>query len=278
MASPRPIVLTTDFGLADSYVGVMKGVILTINPAALIVDLTHQVQPQDLAQAAFILKTSHAYFPPGSIHVVVVDPGVGTARKAALLTCPDGTFLAPDNGILSGVLGKYLPQPPAAADTVPVPAQCAAWELANPDYQRQPVSSTFHGRDIFAPAAAHLSLGAPPSGFGPPVAELVWLPTPQPVRDGGHITGQVIYADYFGNLVTNIPQEMLRDVSAVSVEFKSHGMNGLHRTFHDDPQHPPGTPLALIGSNGCLEIAVPNGSAAALLNAGPGEAVVVYTR
>ena len=278
MAPPRPIVLTTDFGLADSYVGVMKGVILTINPAALIVDLTHQVQPQNLAQAAFVLKTGYALFPPGSIHVAVVDPGVGTARKAVLLTCPSGAFVAPDNGILSGVLGRYVPAQPAGMDTVPVPAQCAAYELVNPHYQLQPVSNTFHGRDIFAPAAAHLSLGVPPSGFGPPVSELVWLPTPEPVQTGGRITGQVIYADHFGNLVTNIPQELLPDASWISVAFKSHRMDGLHRTFHDNPEHPPGTPLALIGSNGYLEIAVPNGSAAALLNAGPGEPIVIHTR
>ena len=276
MASSRPIVLTTDFGLADSYVGVMKGVILAINPAALIVDLTHLVRPQDLAQAAFILKTSHAFFPPGSIHVAVVDPGVGTARKAALLTCPAGTFVAPDNGILSGVLGGYAPHPPASADIVPVPARCAAYELANPGYQRQPVSSTFHGRDIFAPAAAHLSLGVPPSDFGPAVSEMTWLPTPEPVRDGGSIAGQVIYADHFGNLVTNISGEMLRDASSVSIEFKSCRMTGLHRTFLGNLEHPPGQPLALIGSNGYLEIAVPNGSAASLLDAGPGEPVVVH--
>ena len=199
--------------------------------------------------------------------------------RRSLLTCPSrNAFVAPDNGILSGVLGGYAPHPPAGADTVPVPGRCAAYELANPGYQRQPVSSTFHGRDIFAPAAAHLSLGVPPSDFGPAVSEMAWLPTPEPVRDGGSITGQVIYADHFGNLVTNISGEMLRDASPVKIEFKSCRMTGLHRTFHDNPDHPPGQPLALIGSNGYLEIAVPNGNASSLLDAGPGDPVVVHAR
>ena len=277
MAASRPIVLTTDFGLADPYVGVMKGVILGINPRAAIIDLTHQVRPQNLVQASFILKTSHSFFPPGSIHVVVVDPGVGTSRKAVLLTSPDGVFVAPDNGILSGILEKFLPAPPPEGNTVPVPGSCAAYQLSNPSYQLHPVSSTFHGRDIFAPAAAHLSLGADPSGFGPPVSRLAWLPLPQPARDGAVITGQVIYADHFGNLATNIPGDWLTPHSRVAVEFQARRIGGLHRTFHDDPDHPGGQPLALVGSNGYLEIAVPNGNAASLLGGGAGDPVLVHT-
>ena len=277
MATGRPIVLTTDFGLSDPYVGVMKGVILGINPSATIVDLTHQVQPQNLVHASFILKTSHNFFPPDSIHVVVVDPGVGTSRKAILLTSPAGTFVAPDNGILSGVLEPFLDRHPTYGDTIPVPAGCAAHELANPDYQLHPVSSTFHGRDIFSPAAAHLSLGAMPESFGPPLRELVWLPFPQPVQDGQRITGQVIYADHFGNLVTNIPGTMVQGKDRAVAEFQSRRMEGLHRTFHQDPNHPAGEPLALVGSNGYLEIAVPNGNAASLLAGGAGDMVEVVT-
>ena len=277
MASRRPIVLTTDFGLSDPYVGVMKGVILGINPDAAIIDLTHQVQPQNLTHASFLLKTSHPFFPPDSIHVAVVDPGVGTSRKAILLTSPAGSFVAPDNGILSGVLEPFLDRHPADGGTVPVPEACAAYELANPEYQLFPVSSTFHGRDIFSPAAAHLSLGHAAESFGPPVTQLTWLPFPQPIREAGRITGQVIYADHFGNLVTNIPGDLLSSASQVTVQYRSHRLAGLHRTFHDDPNIPAGKPLALIGSNGYLEIAIPNGSAASLLAGGPGDAVVVET-
>ena len=277
MAPGRPIVLTTDFGLSDPYAGVMKGVILTINPNATIIDLTHQVQPQNLVHASFTLKTSHAFFPPDSIHVAVVDPGVGTSRKAILLVSPVGIFVAPDNGILSGVLEAFLDKQSTGGDTVPVPVGCTAYELANPEYQIYPVSSTFHGRDIFSPAAAHLSLGATAESFGPPVQELVWIPFPQPAQDGRRITGQVIYADHFGNLVTNIPRDLLSSASRVTVEYRSRRMEGLHRTFRDDPNIPVGEPLALIGSNGYLEIAIPNGNAAFLLAGGPGDAVVVET-
>ena len=151
MAGPPLIVLTTDFGTSDPYVGMMKGVILTISPGAAIVDLTHQVQPQNLQQASFILGVSHRFFPPGAIHVVVVDPGVGTGRRAILLTTPAARFVAPDNGILSGVLRQHLEAPPTEASRVPVPAGCTAFELTNAQYWRPPVSDTFHGRDIFAP-------------------------------------------------------------------------------------------------------------------------------
>ena len=277
MASGGPIVLTTDFGLSDPYVGVMKGVILGINPSAAIVDLTHQVQPQNLVHASFLLKTSHAFFPPDSIHVVVVDPGVGTSRKAILLKSPAGSFVAPDNGILSGVLEPFLDSHPADGGAVPVPFGCTAYELTNPDYQLHPVSSTFHGRDIFSPAAAHLSLGAMPESFGPPLQELTWLPFPPTVQEGQRITGQVIYADHFGNLVTNIPGHMLACACRVTVEYQSRRMEGLHRTFHDDANNPAGEPLALVGSNGYLEIAVPNGNAASLLGGRTGDAVVVET-
>ena len=277
MASGRPIVLTTDFGLSDPYAGVMRGVILGINPNATIVDLTHQVQSQNLVHASFLLKTSHSFFPPDSIHVAVVDPGVGTSRKAILLASPAGAFVAPDNGILSGVLEPFLDNPPAGSDTIPVPPGCTAYELANPEYQLHPVSSTFHGRDIFSPAAAHLSLGATPESFGPPLRELVWLPFTQPTREGGRITGQVIYADHFGNLVTNIPGTMAQEKERAVVEYRSRRLEGLHRTFHQNPSHPAGEPLALVGSNGYLEIAVPNGNAASLLAGGPGDRVAVDT-
>ena len=270
-----PIVLTTDFGLSDAYVGVMRGVILGINPRASIVDLTHQIGPQNVQQAAFVLGASYRYFPPGSIHVAVVDPGVGTARKAIVLTTPDAVFLAPDNGLLSGVLADYVAEPSPAAGVIPVPEGCAAFELSNPTYRLHPVSATFHGRDVFSPAAAHLSLGAAPSEMGDPVGEIVWRPAPVPVRDGDLLRGEVIYADHFGNLITNIPGAMLGVTSGLEVGIKGHRIAGLSVTFHQPGGRVDGQPIALVGSNGHLEIAVADGNAARVLDAGAGEVVVV---
>lgn len=284
MAGPPLIVLTTDFGTSDPYVGVMKGVILTINPGAAIVDLTHQVQPQNLQQASFLLGASHRFFPPGAIHVLVVDPGVGTGRRALLLTTPAAQFLAPDNGILSGVLGQHLEAPPTETCRVPVPSGCAAFELTNPQYWRHPVSDTFHGRDIFAPAAAHLSLGVAPEDLGPPVADLAWLPAVPPQREGRRIRGEVIYADHFGNLITNIPAEWLveageteetEETEELRVEIKGRVISRLSRTFHDSGGQPEEALLALIGSHGYLEIARRDGSAALALPAAAGEPVLV---
>ena len=278
MAGPPLIVLTTDFGNSDPYVGMMKGVILTINPGATIVDLTHQVQPQNLQQASFILGASHRFFPPGAIHLVVVDPGVGTGRRALLVTTPNARFLAPDNGILSGVLGQLLESPPTEACRVPVPSGCAALELTNAQYWLHPVSDTFHGRDIFAPVAAHLSLGVAPEDLGPPLADLAWLPAVQPQREGRRIRGEVIYTDHFGNLITNIPTEWLVEAGKTAelrVEIKGRIISRLSRTFHDDSSQSEEDLLALIGSHGYLEIARRDGSAALALSVAAGEPVLV---
>jgi S-adenosylmethionine hydrolase len=278
MKTHTPIVLTTDFGLSDPYVGVMKGVILTINPEAKIIDLTHQIQPQHIQQASFILGTSHKFFPSGSIHVVVVDPGVGTDRKAVLLITPAAKFLAPDNGVLSQVLSDFLDTPPKMSVTLPVPPQCTAYQLTNPDYWLHPVSNTFHGRDVFAPTAAHLSVDVDSLTVGEPLLELVWLPPSSPIQEGNAITGEVIYADHFGNLITNIqessiPQSILGGTAEVSVEIKGHCIERLSRTFHGNPGQAYGEPLALMGSNGYLEIVVIDGSAQEILKVGSGEPV-----
>lgn len=274
-----PIVLTTDFGLADAFVGVMKGVILNINPRAVIIDLTHDLPPQEVAAAAFVLGVNHPYFPPDTIQVAVVDPGVGTARRAVLLATPTARFIAPDNGLLSGILKDYLDTPPASPGLVSVPPPLAAYELTNPDYRRPTVSKTFHGRDVFAPAAAHLSLGRPPESFGPPLSELVWQPLAAPVVQDSRVQGEVIYIDRFGNLITNIPAGQL-PAAPLTVSIADLTIPGLSRTFHDPettpaafPQSPP--LIALIGSNGYLEIAVPDGNAAAVLGVGNGAPVLV---
>lgn len=269
------IVLTTDFGLADPFVGVMKGVIAKVNPRASVIDLTHQIQPQNVRQAAFVLGTSYRFFPDGSIHVAVVDPGVGTGRRALLLLTPTARFLAPDNGLLSYVVGDYLDEPPEQPGRVLLPPELAAYHLTNSDYWLHPVSQTFHGRDIFAPVAAHLSLGVPPNGLGQPVPDLAWLPTPQPVRQGNALQGEVIYTDHFGNLVTNIPVRELGDPDGTIVEIKGCQIHGLSRTFQAPDSRSDEGLLALDGSLGYLEVAVRNGSAADVLGAVEGEPVRV---
>jgi len=307
MASPI-IVLTTDFGTTDAYAGVMKGVILHINPAAGIVDLTHQIQPQNIHQAAFILGTSHRFFPAGAIHIVVVDPGVGTERRALLLLTPMAWFLAPDNGVLSAAIqpfGQWTSQKSpltqrgkegisslGESGRVPVPSGCSAYELTNREYWLHPVSETFHGRDIFAPVAAHLSLGIRPESVGTPVSDLVGLSMPEPTRQGSAIRGQVIYVDHFGNLVTNIPAEQLAGAAPkrrgapgqIQVEIKGQLIRRLSRTYHEVGQQARGqggrtgsSLLALIGSHGYLEIAVRDGNVALELGVSVGEPVYVVT-
>ena len=284
MPSGPPIVLTTDFGSVDAYVGVMKGVILSINPQASIIDLSHEVQPQNLQQAAFLLGAAHHYFPSEAIHVVVVDPGVGTDRRILLLVTPTARFLAPDNGVLSQVLLGHLTNPPHEPCLVSVPIPCSVYALSNPDYWRLPVSNTFHGRDIFAPVSAHLSLGVDPAKLGERVEQVAWLPSPEPVQEGGVIRGRVIYQDHFGNLITNIPQRLLAQADPVTdtitVTIKGESIQGLSQTFHDKPGPSVAGPsgnglLALIGSHGFLEVAVREGSAALALSAQVGESVSV---
>ena len=282
-----PIVLTTDFGTSDAFVGVMKGVILSINPNAAIVDLTHEIGPQDLRQGAFVLGVNHPHFPPGTIHVAVVDPGVGTDRKPIVLATPAATFVAPDNGLLSEVVKEYVKDASLNVQhhgTISLPAPLKCRELSNPLYQKHPVSNTFHGRDIFAPAAAHLSLGVRPEEFGPAVPEIIYRPLPEPSLVGNIVIGEVIYIDHFGNLITNISAARLNDLAngkgAVAVEIGTRRIVGISRTFHDIAldwgDQPDGLPLvALVGSNGYLEVAVRDGNAVDSLGLGVGEEVRV---
>ena len=203
------LVFTTDFGLADPYAGVMKGVVLSINPAARFIDLTHQISPQDILHGSFILGVSYRYFPADAIHVAVVDPGVGTGRRAVLLRTPHGSFVAPDNGLLSYVLARYANSTPGGPGAIRVPEGLSAYHLTNADYWLRPVSATFHGRDVFAPVAAHLSLGVPPQDLGEPVDELSWLPVPEPRTTSEGVEGEVLFRDVFGNLTANIRGDAL---------------------------------------------------------------------
>ena len=269
-----PLVFTTDFGLADAYAGVMKGVALSINPGLRLIDLTHQIAPQNVAQGAFVLGSSYRYFPADAIHVAVVDPGVGTDRRPVLLLTPHGSFVAPDNGLLSRVLAEYLPDPPAAPGLAPLPPAVSAFHLDNPDYWRHPVSATFHGRDIFAPVAAHRSLGVAPETLGRPIDELVWQPAPQPRADSETVRGEIVYCDVYGNLISNIAAHLVENRRIGEIRIRGRVISRLSRTFLD-PDAAPGQPAALIGSHGYLEIAVPNGNAAAILPAAPGEPLTV---
>ena len=269
----RPLlVFTTDFGLSDSYAGVMKGVALGINPELSFVDLTHQVAPQNVSQGAFALGVSYRYFPEHAIHVAVVDPGVGTARRPVLLQTPYGTFVAPDNGLLSRVLDNYLPGTSVASGPVGVPQSLRAFHLANPEYWLHPVSSTFHGRDIFTPVAAHLSLGAAPEQMGEPTGVLEYLPVPPLRIDAEGVRGEITYSDTYGNLISNIPQTLIEGKPIGEVRIRGRSLPRLSRTFNDGPD---AGLVALVGSHGYLEVAVPNGSAAATLSAGPGEPIAV---
>ena len=266
---PRPIItLTTDFGTADSYVGAMKGVILSRCPDANIIDISHEIAPQSVAQGAYVLATAAAHFPPGAVHVAVVDPGVGSDRRPIALSTPAGTFVAPDNGILTRVVAA-----PGIADTpagVRVPDDCRAVVLDKPAFWLPDVSHTFHGRDIFAPVAAALAGGADISQVGTPIDALTVLPTPsQQAGDG--IRGAIVHIDRYGNLITDIPAAALPANARVSVAGAV--IEGISRSYSERP----GALLAISGSQGTLEVAVGNGNAAKALGASVGDAVSVAT-
>ena len=264
------ITLTTDFGQADGYVAAMKGVILSINPQVQLVDISHSVRAQDVAGGAFVLGTAYPYFPAGTVHLAVVDPGVGTERRGVILSTPQAQFVAPDNGLLDYVLDDLGAGPAGAGGQRPLPPGTRAFELTNPARWRQPVSATFHGRDIFAPVAAYLSRGEPPQAFGRALSSLVGRPRPCPRQEAGRVCGQVVHVDGFGNLITNITRQDLPGRGDLTIVAGEHTIRGLSRTYA-------GTrgPVALIGSSGRLEIAVNGASARAVLGLGTGAEVVV---
>jgi S-adenosylmethionine hydrolase len=253
---PRLITLTTDFGTRDAFVGVMKGVILRLNPDAILVDITHDIAPQNVAHAAFVLASAAPYFPPNTIHLVVVDPGVGSARRALAAQVGETFFVAPDNGVLSLVL----------------PPSSSVIHLTNPAYWLPRVSTTFHGRDIFAPVAAHLSLGVPLAALGTPIDDWVQLPQTRATRHGDIITGRVVYIDRFGNALTNIGEELLEGLerARLVVRVGAQTLHGIHTTYADVS---PGDALALVSSTFHIEIAVREGNAAQTLGIHIGDEV-----
>ena len=285
VAKRSPIItLTTDFGSRDGYVAAMKGVILDICPEAVLADISHEVPPYDISHAAFVLGTACAYYPSHAVHLAVVDPGVGTTRRPIMLVTPGSVYVAPDNGLLTHILGAYGAETtldgrsPRGADAamepleVSVPERCAAYVLDRSEYWLKPVSSTFHGRDVFAPVAAHVAAGVGPERLGTAVDHLVCLDVPGPAVEEDTIWGHVLYMDRFGNLVCNIRPS---DVAGRQTDIEIGGrlIRGLSRTFADGDGL-----LALIGSHGYLEVAFTEGSAADHLQATVGAAVKAILR
>jgi S-adenosylmethionine hydrolase len=266
-----PIVLLTDFGLADAYVGIMKGVILRVNPEATVIDLCHHISPQDVAGGALLLAESYRYFPESSIFVAVVDPGVGSARRAIGLSTPAGTFLGPDNGVLGLVARDFGAVSNASGDRADLAgSSIAGVTLSNPHYFLPRVSATFHGRDVFAPVAAHLAAGVPLAALGPPLVDLAIVPSPMAERQANRLVGHVRHVDHFGNAITDVTPTDLAGLAAPVVEVAGQRIAGLSHHYAERSGL-----LALVGSSERLEIAVNGGSAAATLGLKVGDLVVV---
>jgi len=256
---PPIITLTTDFGTRDPFVGVMKGVILGICPDARLVDLTHDVAPQDVLEAALVLESSARFFPAGTVHLAVVDPGVGSRRRALAISAARQRFVGPDNGLFTAALDE------------------AGWEavsLENPEYRLAEVSQTFHGRDVFAPAAAHLACGIALERFGLTVTDPVRIQLPGCRFENGAWVGEVIGADRFGNLLTSLTAARLGDTSGWEVEIGGRLLGPLVSCYADGRE---GEPSAIIGSSGRVEIFVRNANAQAVLGARSGTPVRVRT-
>jgi S-adenosylmethionine hydrolase len=254
------ITLTTDFGEGSPYVAAMKGVVLSINPNARLLDLSHRLPPQDLRHAAFFLRAALPFFPAGALHVVVIDPGVGTERALLYVEAAGQRLLVPDNGCWTE-WARTAPGPPSAR------------RLAEPRYWRPPVSSTFHGRDILAPVAAHLSLGLDPALLGPAVSQWARLDLPQPLFKGSTLVGEVVFVDDFGNLITNIlGTDEPWAGRALRLWVGEREVPQRVRTYGEAA---PGALVALVGSAGTVEVAVARGNAARELGVGVGAPVRV---
>ncbi|MEN6437404.1 MAG: SAM-dependent chlorinase/fluorinase [Syntrophobacter sp.] len=262
MAGPI-ITLLTDFGLQDGYVACMKGVILGIAPEARLTDISHLIAPRDVRSGAFVLSTSYSYFPHGTIHVAVVDPGVGTERRAIAIRTPFQYLIGPDNGIFSFILSRQ-----------------SGWEarsLSNPEFHLQPVSPTFHGRDIFAPVAAHLARGVPFESLGPR-CEPLFCDWGSPVRTETGLDGEIIHIDRFGNAITNVTRNTLENTAPIHqwvVQIAAAPPLPILKTYGHGL---PGSALALVGGSGSVEIAVNRGSAALELGLRTGTKVSFTTK
>lgn len=257
------ITLTTDFGLQDHYVGAMKAIILDICPNIRMIDISHDIPPQDIMAGAWIVRNSAMLFPPHTVHLVVVDPGVGTERNPVAVQIEDQYFIGPDNGIFSLISEAY---------------DYKAVRINNKSYWRKQRSNTFHGRDIFAPVAAHLANGVNFQDLGDPISELVTYRWAIPISDKDGVQGWVVHIDRFGNLVTNISESLIRE-SSLSSGFKIYVGNiilkEIKTTFASVTD---GEPVAYIGSSGNLEIAINKGNAREMLDVKKGAQISIITQ
>ncbi len=254
------VTLTTDFGLQDHYVSVMKAVMLAVNPELRFVDISHQIPPQDIMAGAWVIRNASMEFPPGTVHLVVVDPGVGTERNAVAVKIRDQYFVGPDNGIFS-LIGDE---------------DYEAYRLTNRSFWKKEPSNTFHGRDIFAPVAAHLASGTKLSDLGAPVEELVTYRWAVPISDKDGVQGWVIHIDRYGNLISNITADLIRD-SIGDSKFRIYTGNTILdeivSTFNAVAD---GEPAAYIGSSDTLEIAINKGNAREMLGVQKGAQVSIF--
>ena len=249
------VALTTDFGLEDPFVGIMKGVILGICPRARLVDVTHGIPPQDVLSGCLALEAAAPFFPEGTVHLAVVDPGVGTRRPAVAVRTARGLFVAPDNGLLTFLSEAQVEE---------------VRRIENPDLWLHPVSRTFHGRDVFAPVAAHLAAGVPLDRVGPPARGIHRVPVPHALRAGDAVLGEILAFDRFGNALTNIRRgDVGFEPGALEVAGRRVPVLGVYA------EAPPGEPLALWGSTGRLEVSVREGSARRALGLKRGDPVRV---
>lgn len=261
MSSPPVITLTTDFGLQDHYVSAMKAVIFRINYHARVIDISHDIPPQDVMAGAWVVRNAALLFPPGTVHVVVVDPGVGTERKPVALNIEGHFFVGPDNGIFS-LIGEDF--------------NYKAITLTNARFWRNSQSNTFHGRDIFAPVAAHLSRGVSLDELGPPLERVITYRWAIPIADRDGIQGWIVHIDRFGNLISNIPSRLIQDTIGSS-RFRIYAGNTIihhidtsYGSVHD------GEPVAYIGSSDKLEIAVNKGNAKEMLGVEKGAQISIF--
>ena len=259
----RIITLTTDFGAADWFVGTIKGVILGLQPRAQIVDITHEIPAGDVRAGAFALAASYKFFPKQTVHVAVIDPGVGSRRRAIAVQTVNYLFVGPDNGVLSLALAREKIK--------------AVHQITNAQLFLRPISNTFHGRDIFAPVAAKLSQGLPLRRVGSPIKEFLKLSVPEPQRTANSIKGEITYIDRFGNAITNIDNTKLASLAEGLREIILRGK----RLCELQPFYqavPPGYPVAVPGSSGFLELALNGGSVAKDFHLNVGQAVILRVR
>ncbi|MGH9775108.1 MAG: SAM hydrolase/SAM-dependent halogenase family protein [Candidatus Acidiferrales bacterium] len=259
----RPIItLTTDYGTQDHLAGTMRGVILNINPDAEVVDITHGVRPYDILDGALAIGLSYRYFPPRTIHVVVVDPGVGTPRRPIVVSSDNHYFVAPDNGVLSVVYD--------------IDPGFSAWHITSEHYFLQPLSRTFHGRDVFAPVAAWLTKTGQCEPFGEQVQDVVRFALPKPKPEGNQLKGIILRVDNFGNLLTNLSPADAPQIAETDAKFKIRtGSGEVTRMVATFGEGGPGEVVGVIGSSGYLEISINRGNAARTLGAQRGSEVTL---